>query len=456
MNRRIQFKVFIWCACFLGIIWGTVSVADAGSCVTSECHSGVTQHETVHSPVKEGNCLGCHKQKTAVHPAKKGQPSFVLIADGAKLCYKCHDKGKGWVMHEPVREGDCLSCHRPHGSAGPFLLDVGENQRSLCFECHDSEPFEQEFVHGPVSLGVCTYCHTPHKTTQRGLLKDKPQELCLGCHADFAKGMKDAKIVHSAVSKQTCIACHNPHASAEKGLLKYKSERLCFQCHTDIDRKFRLSKTKHTALYKDAKCGNCHLVHFAEYESLLFKEEMELCIGCHNKDDKTKSDALRNIQKELEGKNKKLHGPLKEKKCSLCHDPHGGEHAKLIKGAYPGTFYAPYRSGIYDFCFSCHDGNMLKSEYTTKDTSFRNGDQNLHFLHVVNDRKGRSCNSCHESHASDGQKLISKKGASFGEWRVPIRFEMTDTGGSCVPGCHSMVAYDRKKSIDYYEKEKKH
>lgn len=399
--------------------------------------------------------MSCHKQKNAEHPAKKGQTSFVLRGDGAKLCYKCHDAGKGWVMHEPVRVADCLSCHHAHGSPAPFLLEVGENQRNLCFECHDSEPFELEFEHGPVSLGVCTYCHTPHRTTKRGLLKDNSQKLCLGCHADFAEGLKEAKVIHSAVKKQTCVSCHDPHASREQSLLKHKSERLCFQCHTNIDRKFRLARTKHTALYKDAKCGNCHQVHFSEYENLLFKEELPLCLGCHDKDDRTKKDALRNIKTEITGKRKKLHGPLKDNTCSLCHDPHGGDYSNLIKGPYPGSFYAPYRDGIYDFCFQCHNENMLKSEYTDKHTSFRNGDRNLHFLHVVNDRKGRSCMSCHESHASDGKKLISKKGASFGEWRVPIRFNMTETGGSCMPGCHSKVKYDRVTPLNYDDESKR-
>ena len=446
-TKLTYFVILELCLIFL---WGTVSYSDATSCITVECHSGLSQHETVHSPIQEKECLACHKQVKKEHPDKSGG-AFTLVRKGAELCYQCHDDlRERRYKHQPVREGDCLSCHRPHGSAAPFLLDVGENQRELCFECHDSEAFEQEYGHGPVSLGVCTYCHSPHSSSRKGLLKEDNQALCLGCHADFAEGMQKSRIVHSAVSKQSCVACHNPHGSSEPRLLKQTSNRICFQCHADIDRKYRMSNSKHTALYKEERCGNCHTVHFAEQSNLLFKKEIDLCLGCHDQDDYSKNDAVRNVKKEIEGK-EFLHGPVQEGNCSMCHDPHGGEFANLMRISYPAEFYAPYRKNLYAFCFECHDGTMLTAERTKSATDFRNGEQNLHFLHVSNERKGRSCRACHEPHASDGVKLISKKGAVFGSWRVPIRFELSENGGSCMPGCHRKVGYDRKRPVDYKE-----
>ena len=62
-------------------------------------------------------------------------------------------------------------------------------------------------------------------------------------------------------------------------------------------------------------------------------------------------------------------------------------------------------------------------------------------------RKGRTCRICHEPHASNGEKLISKEGAQFGEWKIPINFKITSTGGSCAPGCHREFKYDRKKPV---------
>jgi hypothetical protein len=58
------------------------------------------------------------------------------------------------------------------------------------------------------------------------------------------------------------------------------------------------------------------------------------------------------------------------------------------------------------------------------------------------EEKGRTCNLCHEVHASAKPKLI-KETTSFGTWQLPLNFTPTATGGSCMPGCHRMRGYDR-------------
>ncbi len=418
-------------------------------CVTNDCHAGIRQFKTVHSPVQENDCLACHKQQTTEHPAKDGD-SFTLIAQGAELCFLCHDPfGQKQVVHAPVEEGECLACHEPHGSSEPFLLNVGSNQKSLCLTCHDGEPFEQKFGHGPVDLGTCTICHLPHESDNQALLRESPQETCLGCHVDFASGMREAPFIHLPVKEQVCTSCHKPHGSSEANLLKKKGDALCFGCHEDIKNKSKKARTKHKALYKKDRCGNCHQTHFSEQNHLLIKNEKALCLDCHGQEDynRTKKSALRNIEKEIKGK-KYLHGPVAEGHCSVCHDPHGSRYARLLRGAYPGTFYAPYKPASYNFCFKCHDKKILASKETTQDTKFRNGSENLHYLHVAKPRKGRTCQSCHAVHASNGAKLIDTQGAPFGAWRVPISFKLTDRGGSCSPGCHRRMDYDREKAID--------
>jgi predicted CXXCH cytochrome family protein len=92
---------------------------------------------------------------------------------------------------------------------------------------------------------------------------------------------------------------------------------------------------------------------------------------------------------------------------------------------------------------------MLRYKETTIYTEFRNGNRNLHFVHVADTRKGRTCRTCHESHASTGKKLISEEGMPFGDWKVQIRFSQTATGGSCAPGCHRPFNYDREEPVDY-------
>ena len=35
------------------------------------------------------------------------------------------------------------------------------------------------------------------------------------------------------------------------------------------------------------------------------------------------------------------------------------------------------------------------------------------------------------------------------EWRMPIKFKASETGGACGPGCHRGKSYDRVKSVSY-------
>jgi predicted CXXCH cytochrome family protein len=427
--------------------------AFADSCVTSACHPAIGGLKNLHQPVKDGDCLACHQSKTKEHPIKGGK-SFELAAKGAALCSQCHDAiGKKKVVHAPVQEGDCLACHNPHGAANRYLLAVGEDRTALCLGCHDGAPFKQKHVHGPVAAGDCTSCHDPHESGEKALLKAPLRDLCLKCHDDFAKAMQTAKRVHPPVQTKPCTSCHNPHSSANQFMLKEKMPDLCIGCHVTIGKKLASVKTVHKPLLEGKGCGNCHATHYSNAKGLLAGDEKSVCLGCHNTD-KLGNPPLRNIAKELEGK-KTIHGPIQKGRCGGCHDPHGSDYSRLLTGNYPDTLYAPFREDTYNFCLNCHDKNLLRFPETTVYTKFRNGKENLHYVHVAIRQKGRVCRICHETHASNGVKLINQQGAKFGDWKIPTRFEITPTGGSCAPGCHRPLKYDREKPQNYAVEEQK-
>jgi predicted CXXCH cytochrome family protein len=418
------------------------------SCVTAECHSAISALKFKHSPVQEGDCAPCHTQLAKEHPIKGGK-SFQLAAKGAALCKDCHDGiGKKKYVHPPVKEGDCTACHKPHGASERFLLEVGEDRSPLCFNCHDAKPFKEKFMHGPAAVGSCNLCHDPHESSQKMLLKAPFREVCLKCHADFAQTMKDATVVHPPVLKDACTACHNPHGSAVGMFLKNKLPDLCIGCHKEIGKAVIGAKVPHKPVNQEGGCSNCHSSHFGKAKGLLAADQMTVCLGCHGKDNLGKP-ALKNIKKQLDGK-KFLHGPILKGDCKACHDPHGSNFFRLLRGNYPSDLYAPYKDGAYDACLKCHEKNLLRFPETTIYTKFRNGNRNLHYVHVVN-RKGRTCRLCHEPHASDGAKLISKDGTQFGDWKIPINFATTATGGSCAPGCHRKFKYDRSKAEVYQQ-----
>ncbi len=361
----------------------------------------------------------------------------------------CHDELRNRpVVHEPVKD-DCLSCHREEATGHPqhpgpeFFLPAGAG---LCFGCHENFS-SLAYQHGPVASGACTFCHDPHGSANRALLRAGLRGLCLDCHVDFSASLRQAPFVHSAVRELDCDACHLPHASAHQALLKDDTTMICFDCHDELGAKYKRSRNRHEAMYSGRKCANCHFSHFSEHGALLVNKAGRLCLDCHGDDQAARSSGTRNIGEEIAGK-KIVHGPVADGQCVDCHDPHGNDYAALLSAPYPGTFYAAFNDNTYDFCFQCHERDMLAPGAGGGQTAFRNGGENLHRVHVARERKGRTCRACHATHASDGAKLINPDGIPFGDWRVPVRFEATESGGTCMPGCHRRMAYDRREAVD--------
>jgi len=71
--------------------------------------------------------------------AAEAQNKFRLKPGASgKICLDCHsdfaDKLKSTFVHTPVKSGDCVGCHSPHASAHGKLLFASPN--ALCFPCH--------------------------------------------------------------------------------------------------------------------------------------------------------------------------------------------------------------------------------------------------------------------------------------------------------------------------------
>jgi len=80
---------------------------------------------------------------------------------------------------------------------------------------------------------------------------------------------------------------------------------------------------------------------------------------------------------------------------------------------------------------------------------FKDGQRNLHFVHVNKKVKGRTCRACHEVHASKHPDHTSDT-VPFGAggWEYKLNFEKTATGGQCLPGCHERKEYVRAPAKD--------
>lgn len=417
---------------------------DAATCTDPACHPDVKQHDTLHGPVVVNACDACHT------PLSEEEHTYAFAREGLALCTFCHDISfeDARTVHEPMNTGQCGACHEPHGGPDRKFLKA-PSASELCKQCHEDVIGAKRKVHGPVAAGACAACHSPHASRFPNLLAAEGPELCNGCHVTTKTELQTMRVVHQPVA-DNCQTCHDAHASDYNMMLKDEPEPLCLSCHETIKHMVETATTQHAAVTTDRQCLNCHEAHASDFPRILQTDMLTLCFECHDREIKMPDGkTLGNIKRVIET-GTSLHGPIAQDNCASCHQIHGGDHFRLLTQEYPPEFYAPFSEESYALCFSCHDPQVVRDQRTTTLTNFRNGDLNLHYLHVNKERKGRTCRACHETHASNKQNHI-RESVPFGTggWQLPIAFDKADTGGSCAPGCHVAYAYDREEPVEY-------
>jgi predicted CXXCH cytochrome family protein len=410
------------------------------TCVSDECHADYVKKTHVHGPVSLGECDSCHK---AADPA---QHTFQFVRKGRDLCEYCHlDQTDKKNVHEPLKTGDCLQCHDAHSSENKFLI-TENTVAALCANCHETGK-GLKYMHGPAAVGECTLCHNSHSSEHKGLLTVDPGELCFSCHIVTKDELAKFEHVHEP-AKDNCIGCHDSHGANNPDMLKGEVPAICYDCHEDIKKAAVDSKHKHNVVGEHDGCLKCHTPHASTVRRGLKDDPMDLCLTCHGEPvGVTKDEIMPPFTEQIENK-KFLHGPVKEKDCSGCHSTHGSDHFRLLSMEYPEIFYAPFSEKNYELCFGCHAKTLVWTAKTNDLTDFRNGNTNLHFLHVNKERRGRTCRACHQTHASDRPKHI-RDSVPYGTWKLPVGFTKTESGGNCKSGCHLPKDYDRINPVDY-------
>jgi predicted CXXCH cytochrome family protein len=413
----------------------TGPLAPGTSCVSAECHATYSRAAHVHGPVNEKACDSCHAADVGGHryPLKRGK---------TETCTFCHAvAGTASHQHAPLKDG-CTTCHEPHSGPAKFLLKA-DNVEQLCLKCHDV-PLKK-FAHEPFAKGQCTLCHEPHQANNVKLLRGgEGKDHCFTCHGAMKQTFASAMVVHQPAS-QNCTNCHNPHSTDHPHELKAPVKDTCLTsgCHDKLKSHLAAATVKHGATDTAASCINCHNAHASAQRGLLADRQEQLCLKCHDKPVQTaEGRTVENVKPVLQSTF--LHGPVRSGYCSACHDPHGAIHPALLERAFPEKFYTPFDVKKYDLCFTCHDPTVVLEKKTASLTNFRNGQSNLHYLHVNRDEKGRSCRTCHDMHGSNlTNHMASNVPFEGSNWAMPIEYRKTDTGGSCTPGCHGTKTYDR-------------
>lgn len=422
----------------------------SASCVTSDCHAALGERSHLHWPdfEKPGQCQECHLPDGNRHEFDSDETG--------KACLRCHEDLSERITaakntHEALEDG-CLECHDPHGAeVENLLLRIGDDEdlKPLCFECHEDVILGGEYRHGPADLGACTMCHDPHASSEDSLLLAEGIELCAGCHEEITEGIEGATYVHDP-AEDDCVDCHDPHSGPAPLMLPAVGRQLCNECHDDIVEAAENAEVDHSPVLEGDECLRCHSPHASNSSPILREPQRDLCLSCHDKPVKSGESTLLDMAKWLR-ENKEWHKPVLEDDCAGCHQPHGSANFRLLKELYPSRFYASFDIAKYALCFSCHEKSIVTEQRTRTLTGFRDGDRNLHFLHVNKEKRGRTCRACHEVHASQFPLHIREK-VPYGKWMMPINFKKTEAGGSCHAGCHKLKAYDREAE-DYREEE---
>lgn len=249
---------------------------EAATCLG--CHEDVPKAKVVHAAV-EGGCTVCHEFAGTGDDTKVGLAAGAGSGNTAALCVTCHDavgeRAEADVAHAPAALGDCVGCHRPHGSDHAALL--ASPPVDLCGTCHEgvSAEVKKATVHAPAAEG-CATCHDPHGSKHPALLRDAVNPLCQACHAippasQRAKPLESVTLGERVVPaagvparmqlrldrrgrghpvanhptagdtdplrkdrRFTCASCHRPHGTEVKQLLAFEIEPgqgVCQKCH---------------------------------------------------------------------------------------------------------------------------------------------------------------------------------------------------------------------------------
>jgi predicted CXXCH cytochrome family protein len=227
----------------------------------------------------------------------------------SNICLACHVSLTGRVFtHGPITVGGCLPCH--DYQSFPNKYELRAQGAELCYTCHDQvreQVNNAVYVHGPVAAGYCVVCHDAHGANERFLLVKKADRLCLSCHQDMLSELAKP-FVHRPIEQGSCTGCHNPHASGESKFLVLPREKLCSKCH-DFTTTRHLHKVGAAAKTEfppgtpvsaegTTTCYSCHFFH-ASNQTKLWRGTKEQCgLGCHDADKPQEGESGGEVEKE--------------------------------------------------------------------------------------------------------------------------------------------------------------
>lgn len=258
----------------------------------------------------------------------------------------------------------------------------------------------QFIMPGPLSAAhakyenECSKCHDPlDQKTQR--------PLCLECHKEVAKDIREKSGFHGregTVAGVECHNCHTEHAGRDGAIVLIDMDLFN---HTKTD--FQLKSS-----HQQVKCGRCH------HQGKKFREATPQCSSCHEKQEP--------------------HAGKLGKDCQACHQE---DSWKNFHFKHDTTKFPLQGSHEKLACGSCHPNQQWK-----------NLSVECRACHLINDihngRFGTKCDKCHNASLppTSAQSTASTQKSGSG-WRptnfdhATTRYPLTDKhrSVSCL-ACH--------------------
>lgn len=174
---------------------------------------------------KDMSCMSCH----SVHHAKSEERELASISV-EETCFRCHSdvrktlyqrsthlfRTENWVDSRggPSARGghagmkvDCVTCHNPHGSEGPKMLQA-VSTNDLCYQCHAEKRGPFLWEHAPVQEN-CMTCHKAHGSNYQSLLTTRSHQLCQQCHINLLPRHSTVAGFDVFTFNRGCVNCHS-------------------------------------------------------------------------------------------------------------------------------------------------------------------------------------------------------------------------------------------------------
>lgn len=390
-------------------------------CTTSDCHADMGKKEYIHGPVGAGICTICHV------PVKGKDHEFKFFAEKDQICFACHDESRKMTLenhvHTPVLNGDCVKCHDPHQSDNHFTLRA--QGAELCYQCHDRKLFTEGQVHGPVGSGDCNACHNPHASANEKQLLVSSQQLCFQCHIEKIDEL-EKRHVHPPVG-ENCLNCHSPHTSMTKNMLLSEVPALCFECHTEQD-----SVIVSHEPYADGSCHKCHDSHASDYPKLFTVAASDLCTSCHEEMGEYISSHEFKHGPVQEGDCNACHNPHGSDNYRILNKYFPSEFYVSYKTENYASCFECHNQDV-----ALEENTTTLTNFRDNDKNLHY----LHVNKEVKGRSCKACHQAHATDQAKHIRKSVPYGSM--NWELPVEFTKFDDGGNCVVGCHSPKDYKR-------------